>query len=332
MALTLLSCSRNGSNKDASFEWGYTEYYESTSLKKYTPVPMDGVFEIELNNHASQMFKEGGSVTFEVVETREGEELPLQYIDVYTHNGNEEWYLCDGGTVTVNIPHSNADETTTTLELPLRFIFDGLADDGRHDLMLKYKDFKSNLGNVIIPHNGRDKNYSVKDDSLKANLQAIQARGFHIYKKTITNPVTKGITIGVIIFLIGLIVYLCARPLIFPRIKVNNFTAIGPKGTAPINAKIRGYYKAILTPKNAKKQGLLERIFVGKVKYIYAATLQDDITIKGHNSTSVVVEQKPTSPYVIMPTIIDKKVINMRNPAKLRLKATHQEIFSIFIQ
>ena len=59
---------------------------------------MDGVFEIELNNHASQMFKEGGSVTFEVVETREGEELPLQYIDVYTHNGNEEWYLCDGGT------------------------------------------------------------------------------------------------------------------------------------------------------------------------------------------------------------------------------------------
>ena len=93
MALTLLSCSRDGSNKDASSEWGYTEYYESTSLKKYTPVPMDGVFEIELNNHASQMFKEGGSVTFEVVETREGEELPLQYIDVYTHNGNEEWYL-----------------------------------------------------------------------------------------------------------------------------------------------------------------------------------------------------------------------------------------------
>lgn len=332
VAFALLSCSSDRSNNDASFEWGYTEYFESTSLKKYTPIPMDGVFEIELNHHASKMFKEGGSITFEVVETREGEEFPLQYIDVYTHNGNEEWYLCDGGTVTVNTPRSNSDEETRTLELPLCFIFDGMANDGRYDLMLKYKDFKSNLSNVVIPHNGQDKNYRVKDDCLNANLQAIRARGFHIYKKTITNPVTKGITIGFIIFLIALTTYLCARPLIFPRIKANSITALGPKGTAPINAKIRGCYQAILTPKNSKKQGLLERIFVGKVKYIYAATLLDNITIKGHNSTSVLVEQTPTSPYVIMPTIIDKRVINMKNPAKLRLKATHQEIFSIFIQ
>ena len=154
------------------------------------------------------------------------------------------------------------------------------AENGIYNFSVEVMEEGQNLDKLIISdedinidHQNGYVNHSIGEHSIK--------------KGDKVNPLKKGLIIGGLTFFIILFVWIFVlRYIFFPRIKVNQLQFQGPGAFFGVFI-VKGCYKVILTSNKKNKQGLLGRILVGKILYIYNDVWTRDVVFGRYDSSSV---------------------------------------------
>lgn len=262
VALTI-SCSPKEEHT-AGVEWGYTEYFPSSVLKKYEPVRMTKTLKFDLNSDAADsLFRDNGYATFVVSNTSvaDGDIVPATNVRVY-----QDGTLCPDGEIKVG--------KNSEVKVGLEFIES--TPEGRHMLYLRYKDFYSEMeGSEYV--------------KLNVEMAALE-EGIVIIKKDVTNSANDLCFTLIGLIIIALLLWICViRPIMHKGMSVSVINIIGEYQKV---LPAKGRYKIILTNK-PQKQSLLKRIFVGRIDYEVNACWTSEISFEHRNNKSVRIHLDP---------------------------------------
>lgn len=227
----------NDDDQNGVMQWGETDYYPDfpLGLYDYEPVQMTKTLCFETNDI---MQGQPWEVEFGLFKKDEaGDYLPVTSDVVIYKNGER----CEGNKFKVK---SGENEVNLGIE------FSPTAQEGTHKWYLKV------LGNECF---NRINDFSTEDDSFPLLLE------MKATKNDIYNPLTQGLCIAFTLLIIVLIVWFAlVKHLFYPTFKIGLIQFV--KDGYYSNKHLSGARKLVVSS-TCKKQGVLNRIFTGKIVY-----------------------------------------------------------------
>ncbi len=224
--LILLFTSCSDGVKDKAISWGVTDMYEDFLGWDYDTVYMNQTLVLDFNDDAKRLITQ--PIEFEIAEKdTAGKYIPVRGIEV-KKNGES----CKNNCFSI---------TTNDDSISLSIIFTTEAEDREYKLYLTEKD---NGGLDVI------------DNELELD-------GFTVTKRSISNPLAKGLLIGIIILAIIIVTWIVVmRVFVNPNLKFSRVIVNYGDGERRVNTG--GCYKLVCTNRPIKVSAL-EKIFVGNI-------------------------------------------------------------------
>lgn len=212
---------------------GELSYYPSFGPWKADTTSLTRTFHFDFNEDAKSE-GEGVWAEFQFVDN-EGTPVPTSVLEI----------MADGEVLNDNCFRVNSTESVKVLT----FRFQPAAEGGKHQGNLR-----------MVRHN----NLQRIDNQILDPGQSTDIFKWTLYFEKDWNPVAKGLTIVAAIILALLLVwFLLIRPLVVKKLKVFNLTIIEPYFSS---IYVNGARRVVFTAE-PRKQGLLNRIFLGKIIY-----------------------------------------------------------------
>lgn len=285
-AMVMVSCGGSKS-KPKGAHWGHTEYYEDHLFKKYEPVVMSNKLEIELNNDAARyLSNEGSFIEFRISSD------PKEYVrptDIIVYFNNEP---CPNFTFRmypkeqIGLEENDITNDYYLISGTLGIEFKDDANNGGHHYYVQYYDC---AGKNYLSLKGSKESQPAYKTDLQHEYSGSIIDGIYISKETVENPAAVIIKWIIRIILVALAVwFILLRNLIYPKIRVSCILFTGPghfSGSIPV----KGCYKVVFTADKNKKQGILSRIFIGRIKYVYDDVWTSDIVFSHFDKNSVAI-------------------------------------------
>ncbi len=271
------SCSEE--NRPTGDNWGTTEWYPDRFYCSYTPVVMTRTVEFDLNEDA-RLYLDCQGGFFELAVSKEpGEYVKSNDIKVY-YNG----MLDEDGKFHVTLNDDKSGKFTA--DIGVEFV-DGVAE-GIHKYYIVYTGQMD--GNNSI--NVQGTNLTASKEYVTVDMCNLDAEGFYVEKIDLVNPVDKIlIWVGTILGICLAVWIIVGRYLFFPRIRVSRLQFTGPD-TFNRTPTVKGCYRVVLTADRKRKQGIIARLFTGKILYIYDDVWTEEVLFEHRNKKSVRIRTK----------------------------------------
>lgn len=272
IAISTSSCSQDEVMGEDN--WGSTNWYPNRFYYSYQPTTMSRTLEVSLNDDA-----------YHYMDTEEGyfelsiSKAPNKYVkpdDIKVYYNNE---LTDDGKFRISV--NEAKSKVFTVEVGIEFCES--ATEGAHQYYIVYTDQMNGKDEITV--DGVE--LAADKEHIKVDMAELDDRGFIVEKRVSLNPADKVlICIGSLICACLALWLIFGKYLFYRRIRITRLQLTGP-GTFNRTPTVKGCYRVVLTANRRQKQGLIARIFTGKVLYIYDDEWTDEICFQHHSKKGI---------------------------------------------
>ncbi|MBQ5888010.1 MAG: hypothetical protein IIW77_01885 [Bacteroidaceae bacterium] len=286
VAMVMASCGGSDS-KPQGAHWGHTEYYEDHLFKKYEPVVMSNELEIELNNDAARFLSnEDAFIKFQISSDSTKFVRPKDIIVYFNDTPCPDFTFCMYPKKQIGLEESEITNDYYLICGKLGIEFKDEANNGGHHYYVLYDGCKGKNQVALKDSNTPQPAYT---RDLQHAYDGSIIDGIYISKETVENPAAVIIKWIITIILIALAVwFIVFRNLLYPKIRVSCILFTGP-GHFSGSIRVKGCYKVVLTADKNKKQGILSKIFIGKILYVRDDIWTSDIVFSHFDKNSVAI-------------------------------------------